>query len=48
MKKLTSSIIVLTALFVWAAPVFAKDAHAEEVIKQAREAIGGEDQLQKL
>jgi len=48
MKKLASSIILLIALVAWAAPVFAKDAHADELIKQAREAIGGEDQLQKL
>ncbi len=48
MKRLTSLILPITALLIWAVPTFAVDARAEEILKQAREAVGGEQQLQKI
>jgi len=39
---------MLSALFIFARPVFADDAKANEILKQARKAVGGEDQLQKV
>jgi len=47
MRKLTSSVFFLFALLIWTAPVFA-DAQAEELLRQARAAVGGEEQLQKI
>src|SRR5215204_1528958 len=45
MRKL----LLLTALAVLCAPTaFADNSRAQEVLKQAREAIGGEEQLQKI
>ncbi|HEV8367439.1 MAG TPA: hypothetical protein VGQ39_05760 [Pyrinomonadaceae bacterium] len=46
MRKFNSSVFCL-ALLIWTAPVFA-DARAEELLRQARTAIGGEEQLQKI
>jgi len=45
MRKLLS-LLALTLLF--AANAFADDAKAQEILKQARQAIGGEEQLQKI
>ena len=45
MRKLLS-LLALTVLF--AANAFADDPKAQEVLKQARQAIGGEEQLQKI
>jgi len=45
MRKLLS-LLALTLLF--ATNAFADDAKAQEILKQARQAIGGEEQLQKI
>src|SRR5215211_1731798 len=45
MKRLLS---ILTFLLICAPAVFADDARAQQILKQAREAIGGEEQLQKI
>jgi hypothetical protein len=47
MKKLASLVLIITALLIWAMPVLA-DSRAEEILKQAREAVGGEQQLLKI
>lgn len=47
MRKFNSSVFCLFALLIWTAPVFA-DARAEELLRQARVALGGEEQLQKI
>ena len=47
MRKLNSSLFCLFALLIWTAPVFA-DTRAEELLRQARAAVGGEEQLQKI
>jgi hypothetical protein len=47
MRKLTSSVFFLFVLLICTVPVFA-DARAEEILKQARSAVGGEEQLQKI
>ena len=44
-----SKLLSLLALVLFCAPVaFADDARAQEILKQARQAIGGEEQLQKI
>ena len=44
-----SRLLSLLALFLICAPAaFADDARAQEILKQARQAIGGEEQLQKV
>src|SRR6185437_1018069 len=44
-----SKLLSLLALFVVCAPAtFANDARAQEILKHARQAIGGEEQLQKV
>ena len=48
MKKFASLILIFIALLIWATPTFATDAQAEEILKQARTAVGGEEQLQKV
>jgi hypothetical protein len=47
MKKLASLVLIISALLIWAMPVLA-DSRAEEILKQAREAVGGEQQLLKV
>jgi len=48
MRKLASIGLLLIALLIWASPVFADDARALEILKQARGAVGGEEQLHKV
>ena len=44
-----SKLLPLIALLLFSAPaVFADDTRAQEILKQARHAIGGEEQLQKI
>jgi hypothetical protein len=44
-----SKLLSLLALVLFCAPAaFADDARAQEILKQARQAIGGEEQLQKI
>src|SRR5215204_3127512 len=47
MKKLKSLVLIIGALLICAMPVLA-DSRAEEILKQAREAVGGEQQLVKI
>ena len=48
MRKLAFLILAAAAFVVYTPPVLAVDARAEEILKQAREAVGGEQQLLKL
>ena len=48
MKILISLVLTLTAIVAYASPTFATDAHAEEILKLARAAVGGDEQLQKI
>jgi hypothetical protein len=48
MKRLFTLLLSCLCLLVFAAPTLADDARAQEILKQAREAIGGEQRLQKL
>lgn len=41
-------LLILTLILSSASAVFADDARAQEILKQARKAIGGEEQLQKI
>jgi hypothetical protein len=41
-------LLILTLILSSATAVFADDARAQEILKQARQAIGGEDKLQKI
>jgi len=41
-------LLILTLILSSATVVFADDARAQEILKQARQAIGGEEQLQKI
>jgi hypothetical protein len=41
-------LLILTFILSSAAVAFADDARAQEILKQARQAIGGEEQLQKI
>ena len=45
MKRL---LLILTLLLICAPAALADDARAQQILKQAREAIGGEEQLQKI
>lgn len=47
MRKLTSSFASLFVLILLSTPILA-DTQADEILKQARAAIGGEDQIQKI
>lgn len=48
MKKLATFIILSVTVLLAALPVFATDARAEEILKQAREAIGGDEKIMKV
>ena len=48
MKKLFTLLLPCLCLLLSTSSAFANDARATEVLKQAREAIGGEERLQKL
>jgi hypothetical protein len=48
MKRLASLFLPIAAILVWTVPILAVDARAEEILKQAREAVGGEQQLKKI
>lgn len=48
MKKLSSILLLLIASSLCPQLVLAEDAHAQEILKLARLAIGGEEQLQKI
>ena len=48
MKKSASLILVFITLLICATPTLATDAHAEEILKLAKAAVGGEEQLQKV
>jgi len=48
MTKLASVLLLLTATLICPRPALAEDAHAQEILKQARIAIGGEGILQKV
>jgi len=48
MKRLALFGFMIGALLANTSPAHADDAHAEEVIKQARAAVGGDDQLKKI
>jgi hypothetical protein len=41
-------LLILTLILISATAAFADDARAQEILKQARQAIGGEEQLQKI
>src|ERR1041384_839422 len=42
------TLLTLLALFLLCAPASFADTRADEILKQARQAIGGEEQLQKI
>src|ERR1051325_10787976 len=42
------TLLILLALFLLCAPAAFADARADEILKQARKAIGGDEQLQKI
>src|SRR5215216_4549196 len=48
MKHLLTPLLLITVALLFAPVALADDARALEVLKQAREALGGEQQLQKL
>lgn len=48
MRKLASVLLLLVAPFLCPCLVLANDARAQELLKQARAAIGGEEALQKI
>lgn len=48
MLKLASGLLLLTATLICPRLVLAQDARAQEILKQARNAIGGEELLQKI
>src|ERR1044072_5162765 len=41
-------LLILTLILSSATAAFADDAHAQEILKQARQAIGGEEKLQQI
>jgi hypothetical protein len=47
MKKLVSLALLIVGLLIYAAPAFA-DTQADEILKLARAAVGGDEQLQKI
>ena len=48
MRKLASLLLLLSAAVLFARPALADDARAQEILKQARAAIGGEESLGKI
>jgi len=48
MKKLAALLLLFGIGFFYAPRVYADDAHAQEILKEARAAIGGEELLQKI
>jgi hypothetical protein len=48
MRKLALLAMILGSLIVFTSPAFADDARAQEILKQARAAVGGEEQLHKI
>jgi hypothetical protein len=48
MKRLALFGFIIAALLAITSPVYADDAHAKEILKQAREAVGGDEQLKKI
>jgi hypothetical protein len=48
MKKLGLLVVLSGVALLCARPVFADDAHAQEILRSARVAIGGEEQLAKI
>ena len=48
MKKLALGAVVITFLLTINPHVFADDSRAQEILKQARAAVGGEEKLQKI
>jgi hypothetical protein len=48
MRILASLALLVGSLLIFTSTVFADDARAQEILKQARAAVGGEDQLRKI
>jgi hypothetical protein len=48
MKKLALLLLPFGIALLCAPPVFADDPRAQEILKEARAAIGGEELLQKI
>jgi hypothetical protein len=48
MKRLALSAIIVAGLLAIVSPAFADDARAQEILKQARTAVGGDEQLKKI
>jgi hypothetical protein len=48
MKRLALFGCIITALSTITSPVYADDARAQEILKQARNAVGGDEQLKKI
>ena len=48
MKRLALFGFIIAALLTITSPVYADDTHAKEILKQAREAVGGDEQLKKI
>jgi hypothetical protein len=48
MRKLASLLLLLSIALLYPRPAFADDPRAQEILKQARAAIGGEELLQKV
>ena len=46
--SMSKLLLILTLILTSATAAFADDARAQEILKQARQAIGGEDKLQKI
>ena len=48
MNRLALFVIIIAALLATVSPAFANDARAQEILKQARTAVGGDEQLKKI
>ena len=48
MNRLALFVIIIAALLATVSPAFADDARAQEILKQARTAVGGDEQLKKI
>ena len=48
MKRLALFGFIIAALLTITSPVYADDTHAKEILKHAREAVGGDEQLKKI
>ena len=48
MKRFALFVIIIAALLTTVSPALADDARAEEILKQARTAVGGDEQLKKI